>query len=170
MAQNYVAFASTGIRRIAAPPDRRPKVPPDKRFKVVSLAVLLEEIESNAHLLTFKRFENLYRRNVRRQAQYDWKKHVGKKHKVVPQSLVQRDLKRVVNATEKVRRLVNKSVAHNEEDRRLRGTQRFVDINRSIDVLHRIFTRYHLLITAREPPDVGDVFADVEDDLGRIWP
>lgn len=46
-----------------------------------------------------------------------------------------------------MRRLVNKRIAHRAADGKLRRPRKFGELDTSVDVIEKVFCKYHLLLT-----------------------
>jgi hypothetical protein len=165
MAQNYVAFAATAIRRMVEPPK--------PGWKSVSLIILLTELAANDTLLTRHQFSGLYKNSVARLfADRDFATVTGSKTATsLSATRIKRDIRALKAASTKIKKLVDKVVAHTEEDRRKVPSVRFGQIDRAINLLEAAFKRYRLFLTG-----IGsNAFLplhdfDVVEDLRRIWP
>jgi len=161
MVQGYVAFASTGIRRMM----ERPR----SSWTSVSLVILLEDLKDHDTILTRNRFRGMYPRKVPMHfADRDFDAIVRRKGaKQMTGSRIKRDIDALKKATKPIRKLVNKVVAHTEADRRRIGKAQYGQIDTSIDLLHETFRRYCSLIKGSvcAPPE-----EDVRNDIAKIWP
>ncbi|MEZ6073970.1 MAG: hypothetical protein R3C10_27740 [Pirellulales bacterium] len=164
MVQNYVAFASTAIRRIT----ERPKV----RWSSISLRILLEDLADNDSVLTRQRFKSLYRNSVAlRFADRDFNgiaRSQSASH--ITASRIRRDINAITRICAPVERLTNKVVAHTEADRRKVGKIKYDQIDEAIDLIEVAFQRYSLLICGSicNPLVPLDDF-DVRPELKKIW-
>lgn len=169
MVQNYVAFASTAIRRMI----ERPRKHPDRKWRSISLVILLEDLAANDVVLTRERYCKLYK-NPKTSGHADSHFNTisrNKKASHVTAARIRRDIKAIEVACAPVERLVNKVVAHTETDRRKVGKVKFGEINNAIEVLEEIFQRYSLLINGRVcRPTVPFDSINVKLDLKKIWP
>ena len=162
---NYVAFATTTIRRIVEPPN--------KRWKSVSLRILLEDIATNSQQLTRKRYKSFYNGSrAARWADHHFNELVGNKRALfISENAVRRDIKRLERACSAVHRMVNKVVAHTELDRRklVRVKQR--DLEAASKVIVGLFEKYSRLINGNVcSPIVPLQDISVMSDLKKIWP
>jgi hypothetical protein len=165
MAQNYLAFAATAIRRTGEPPKAN--------WKSVSLIILLTELAAHDSLLTRERFRGLYKNRVaKRFADRDFSKITGSKAATsMSEAKINRDIRSLKAATKKMKKLVDKVVAHTEEDRRKVPRIQYSEIDKAIDLLEATWKRYSLLLNGSCPsPIVPFSDLDVVQDLKRIWP
>jgi hypothetical protein len=167
MRQNYVAFASTAIRRMVEPPQKKPK----PRQRSVSLVILLEDMATNDTVITRRRFRAMYRNPIARQfADRDFDSITRRRAApYLSASRIRRDIREMKGTCAPVIRLVNKVVAHTEEDRRRIGKLKYGQVDRAIDLLEATFRRYSLLLEGRYTESPTKDF-DVESDLKLIWP
>jgi len=165
MAQNYMAFAATAIRRMVEPPK--------DSWKSISLIILLTELAANDSLLTRERFRALYKNSVAvRFADRDFVKVTGSKSATTMSAArINRDIRALKTASKRIKKLVDKVVAHTEMDRRNVPRVQYGQIDNAIDLLEATFRRYCLLLTGRCPnPIVPLDDFNVAEDLKRIWP
>jgi len=165
MGQNYVAFAATAIRRMVEPPKAS--------WKSISLIILLTDLAANDSLLTRERFRELYKNSVaKRVADRDFATITGSKAATnMSAARINRDIRALKAASKKIKKLVDKVVAHTEADRRKVPRVQYSEIDKAIDLLEAAFKRYHLLLNGSCPDPIVplDDF-DVVQDLKRIWP
>ncbi|MEX2141710.1 MAG: hypothetical protein WD894_20765 [Pirellulales bacterium] len=164
MANNYVAYAATAIRRIAEPPNRR--------WEVISMAVLLHELAANNQLLTRERFVAGYKRKIVRErfANRDFDRLIGRAGaRLFPRNVINKDIRRLKRAVKPVKSLVDKVIGHTQE-KRFRTKVFYRDLNASIDTIAELFQKYNQLITGSKPSLEHEHLVDVEDDRRKIWP
>lgn len=180
--QCYVAFAGTGIRRAVEAPPSPPKakacpkcghVMPARKPKPessISLVVLLEELKKHPSLLTRKRFRRLCRPVAERFAD-EWFDRIAGRHGAteVSATVIDRDVLRLKRQTKRVKRLVNKLIAHTEMDRRRIGRHRYGHLNSAINVLFDVYRKYYLLLQGKQPSFPVEDF-DASEDFAKIWP
>jgi hypothetical protein len=182
MAQGYVAYACTTIRRLSEPPKNgNPPKDPKKDPKLcISLIILLREIQNHASLFTRSRLRNIYvRANQSRPKVFEQVadrdfNEVAKNARApfLPPRRVDEDLKAISRATRSIERFVDKTIAHHERHRRRVGRPiRYGEIDRAIDVLLDCFRRYSLFVAGRWcNPEIDDADLDIRPDLARLWP
>src|SRR5271157_1009868 len=86
-------------------------------------------------------------------------------------SRISRDIKELERACAAVHRLVNKVVAHTEEDRRKIGRMRYGDFDKAIDKIVVTFDRYALLLNGKNSqPLVPLDDYDISESLKLLWP
>ena len=138
MMQGYVAFAATAVRRMVEEPSTK------KGWRSVSLVVLLRDLAVNDNELTIERHRWLYRHSVAvRFADRDFARITrNKKASSLSADRINRDILGLKRAAEPIRRLVNKIIAHTEEDRRLRGKMTYRKLSNAIDLFADTFKNY----------------------------
>lgn len=72
----------------------------------------------------------------------------GNGRHALSQQAIRGDLRAIEDATERVRRLVNKRIAHRAAQGKLRRPPKFSELDAALDVIDRVFCKYHLLLTA----------------------
>jgi hypothetical protein len=173
MAQNYVAFVTTTIRKMVEPWK--------KNRESISLVILLEQLEQNNTLLTREWFRQLYENSVDKrfadrafaEADRAFAEIAGDATAtIVPVARIERDIEDLKDATKDITTLVNKVIAHTKEDRRKVPLVRFGQLGKAIDLLHTTFRRYRLLLNGNgsNPIVPLNYFDCVKEDLKLIWP
>ena len=165
MGQNYVAFAATAIRRMVEPPKTS--------WKSISLIILLTDLAANDSLLTRERFRGLYENSVAKPfADRDFATITGSKAATkMSAARINRDIRALKAASRKIKKLVDKVVAHTEADRRKVPRVQYGEIDKAIDLLEQTYRRYFLLLSGSCPNPIVPLDAfDVAPDLKRIWP
>jgi hypothetical protein len=167
MQEGCVAFAATRIRCMIEEPRRK------SSWKSISVVILLEELKTNHAALTRERLRRMYRGRVRVAfADRDFDRIAREKGATcISSTRIERDIAAIKRAASPVKRLVDKQVAHTEEDRRRVGKCKYSDLDSAIDLLEETFRRYRGLIYGSYPsPLVSLRDYDVGDDLSKIWP
>jgi hypothetical protein len=161
----HIAFAATAIRRVTEKPQ--------SRWDSISLRILLEDMAKHDSLLTRERFEAMYRKpTTEKFAVRDFDRVAGKRGAPrVESGRILKDIHRLEVTCEPVNRLVNKIVAHTEEDRRKIGRLSYGDLDKAISKIVNVYQRYALLLTGRvcEPLVPLDGY-DISDSLNLLWP
>jgi len=175
MDQGYVAFAATRIRCMIEQPRRQPKKLKQRRgWKSLSLVILLEKLKTNHAVFTRERFRRMYRRAGvhERLADRDFDRIARKRGAIyIARARIERDIAALKRVAAPVKRLVDKVVAHTEEDRRRVGKCSYNDLDKAIDLLEETFCRYRSLIHGSCPDLLGSLKGlDVTNDLLKIWP
>jgi len=73
---------------------------------------------------------------------------VGKGRLFLSQQAIRADLRTLEDASERVRRFVNKRVAHRTKPGEIRRLPKFNELNAALDKLDEVFCKYNLLLTA----------------------
>jgi hypothetical protein len=181
MAQSYVAYACTTIRRLVEPPKKSPPKSPKKDPKLcISLVILLREVQDNAALFTRDRLRRVYTRGNRSRTEvfecvadqvFDDVVQ-NSRAQSLPPARIDRDVRAISRATRSIERFVNKKIAHHERHSgRVGRPIRFDEIDGAIRVLVDYFKRYSLFVAGRwcDPRLEGDDW-DIRPDLKRLWP
>jgi hypothetical protein len=166
MDEGYVAFAATRIRCMIEEPN--------PRWRSVSLVILLRDLRQHHAKLTRERFRRMYRRHRVSDSSADRDFDAiarSRRAACVSSTRIERDIAALKRAAAPVKRLVDKVVAHTEQDRRRVGSCKYNDLDKAIHLLEETFRRYRLLIHGSCPdPLVRLDDFDVTDDLRKIWP
>jgi len=148
MVQTYIAFAATAVRRLAEPRPKNPR----KGQRTLSLVILLEELLDNFKDLSRSSYIAQYPKNsiVYPLAGKHFDEIAGRKNsRHMPASRLRADIAKLKRAAAPTKRLVDKVIAHTEEDRRRKGRPTLEKIDKAIDLVVEVYERYHLLLTAR---------------------
>jgi hypothetical protein len=73
---------------------------------------------------------------------------VGKGRDILKQGDIRSDLRTLEDSSERVRRFVNKRVAHRAPKGQLRQLPKFNEVDEAMDTIDRLFCKYNLLLTA----------------------
>ena len=74
---------------------------------------------------------------------------VGKGHSCLPQRAIRADLRKLEDASERVRRFVNKRIAHRTSQGEIRRLPKFNEVDAALDTLDQICCKYNLLLTTQ---------------------
>ena len=74
---------------------------------------------------------------------------VGKRVQVLGQRAIRTDMRRLENASERVRRFVNKRVAHRTLRGKIRRLPKFDEVDAALVALDKVFCKYNLLLRAQ---------------------
>ena len=74
---------------------------------------------------------------------------VGKGRSCLQQQAIRADLRKLEDASERVRRFVNKRIAHRTKPGEIRRLPKFNDVDTALDKLDQVFCKYNLLLTAQ---------------------
>jgi len=163
--QVHTAFVTTAIRRIVEKPSRF--------WKSISLRILLEDMAKNDIELTRERYLALYRGSSKKRfGNRDFNRIAREKGAIkLTSRRINRDIEELDQACESVYRLVNKVVAHTEEDRRKIGRTKYRDFDKAIKKIVVTFQRCALLLNGKtsEPLVPIDDY-DISDSLNLLWP
>ena len=144
----YSKTTSIGVRRQL-----------DTRSDVITLGRLLSEIQRTPTILSLKRFENFYTKDLRNQTEEDrmfynfekkraekeFKKFSGKLKTHVDPDCVSQDLTLLSKACKPILKYVNKRVAHRDK-KEFTTLPTYNDLNKAIDLLLDVYKKYVLLL------------------------
>ena len=175
MALNYIAFATSWVRKIAEPPPTKSKKNAKKkndRRASLSLPKLLEELKTEPDVLSFERFGRMFRgKNVPLQMiRAQWERNFGRGDSI-SKGTIGRDIRLVEAATVRVKKFVDKQVAHTAADRRQYIQTSFGEIREAVERASRVFAKYHLLVfgTAYRLPDLAAELTTIRSLFVRLW-
>ncbi len=142
MCTNYVVTATVGIRSFT-----------DQSRDVRSLWRMLYEMLENPGVLSRRAHVALYKGikispyfNL---ANISFDNIAGKGRDAVSQQAIRNDLRALEDSSERVRRFVNKRVAHRTPQNELRRLPKFHELDQAMNTIDRIFCKYNLILTAR---------------------
>jgi len=165
MAQNYVAFATTTIRRMIEPPK--------KNLRSISLVILLKDLAAHDSILTRQQFRTMYKNSQAMQMAVRDFDEITRCETATQMTavIINQDISSLQSASKDIKEFVNKAVAHTEENRQKVPAVQYCKIDEAINLLEKTFGRYCLLLNGHcaDPIVPLDGF-DVVDDLKRIWP
>ncbi len=174
MAQGYVAFALTAIRRLA----EFPKSNTPKSREIVSLPTLLMDIQANAHLITRKHQRQRYKKAMKHAPEFSYISAADRVHDAVSNgddvlqaASVERDLRLINRAVRRIGKLTDKVQAHIERDRRrIPRNFGFEEVDVAIKVLFDALEKYSLCLFGKGVliPEIEDF--SIVDDLRKVWP
>ncbi len=149
-------------------PGRLSKV---RGWRSVSLVALLEDLAANESVLTRERFRSLYKPPIpRSRADQDFARIVrSKSQRRMTASRIQRDIKAIKKASDPIKRLADKSVAHTDRDRRTIGKVSLAQLDKAICLLHEAVDRYHFLLHGMRPSLIPLDEFDVSEDVDRLF-
>ncbi len=73
---------------------------------------------------------------------------VGVNRQYLGQRAIRSDLRKIEDASEKIRRFVNKRIAHRAPPGQLRENPTFDELDMALDVIDEVFCKYQLLLKA----------------------
>lgn len=136
MITNHIAASSLGVRRFA-----------DMDRRSISLGRLLFELLEYPGVLTREWHRTLYR-TAPFMADRTFDNIAGRRRTHLGPRVVRRDLRRLEQAVDRVRRFANKRIAHATQDGAIRRPPTFADLERALSVLDELVKRYRTLLTA----------------------
>lgn len=134
---NYVEALSIGVRRFV-----------DSSDDVHSLWRLLYEILEHPGVINRRAHRALYGALGSRRADSTFDNLVGRGRNVLSQRAVRSDLRTVEDAHARIRRFVNKCVAHRTSPGAIRRPPTYGDLDSALRAFDRILCKYNTLLTA----------------------
>jgi len=151
---NYVSRMSVGIRRLT-----------DKRHGTVSLYRLIEDIANNPQAMSRDYFLKRYPRRLRDNAlaSRDFDRFANRGQKFINHRKLRRDLENPLKKTERIKKFVNKWIAHHDEHRstKMRRFPTFNELDEALTLLDETACKYYGLINNRK---VDTFFASIHFD------
>ncbi len=142
MCTNYVVTASIGIRSFT-----------DQSKGVRSLWRMLFEMLEHPGVLSRSAHVALYKKAAISPhfdlANISFNNIAGKGRTSVSQQAIRTDLRALEDSSERVRRFVNKRIAHRTPQNELRRLPKFHELDQAMDTIDRIFCKYNLILTAK---------------------
>jgi len=134
---NYIVSICLGIRRLS-----------DVRSDSLSLGRLLREVELRPEIISRASYRALVRRKhvSAQDADYTFDLHVGRKHSHVSKNAVTAEIGRLERSDTRIRKLVNKRLAHNAPFSQMRRPPTFQEIEDSLEEFDKLLVKYEALI------------------------
>lgn len=132
---NYVTAIAMGIRRQL-----------DCDYRSISLGRLLREVEHRPELISRRSYRAMMRRKGLSPVEADemLRRRIGPK--AFTAAIATRDIRRVERAEERIRKLVNKRIAHTGVQSALRKPPTFQQIEHAVEEIDQIFVKYDAII------------------------
>jgi hypothetical protein len=137
MCDNYNIALTVGLRRFD-----------DQDLRSRSLWVMLYEILKNPGVINRNTHLKLYNKDQKNLGNATFDTLVGSSKERLSQKKVRSDLKALEDAAERIRRLVNKRIAHFTKPGGIKKIPTYVELDNLLDVIIKILGRYNLLLTA----------------------
>lgn len=140
MCRNYVVTVAVGVRSFM-----------DQSRDSHSLWRLLYEVLENPGVINRATHVQMYRSTPigTELGHMSFNSVVGKGRRYLSQHAVRADLRKLENASERVRRFVNKRIAHRTNPGEIRRLPRFSEVDAALDKIDTVFCKYNLLLTAQ---------------------
>jgi len=133
----HVNDMTLGIRRLV-----------DWDSRSISFIRLIEEIKDHPEVLTRRRYVALYRTGLKRLGHRDFDRFARPGRNEINPALIARDRQALVKAQERLRRFVNKHVAHRSRYP-MRRLPTYADLDACVDPLEGLLKKYVLLLEAQ---------------------
>ena len=141
MCTNYIVAVSIGIRTFT-----------DQRRDVHSLWRMLYEMLEHPGVLNRRAHKALYRGTPVTPsfdlANRSFDNIAGKGRNEILQRDIRKDLRNLEDSSERVRKFVNKRIAHRTPTGQLRRLPKFDELDEAMDTIDQIFCKYNLVLTA----------------------
>jgi hypothetical protein len=139
MCQNHVVAVSVGIRSFV-----------DQRIDSRSLWRMLYEILEHRDSITRDFHVQMYARAPGLEYGHrTFDNVVGRGRTTLRERDIRSDLRRIENASERVRRFVNKRIAHRTAPGEMRRLPKFNELDAALTALDEVLCKYNLLLTAQ---------------------
>ncbi|TAM45086.1 MAG: hypothetical protein EPN55_09555 [Gammaproteobacteria bacterium] len=139
MCRSHMIAMSVGVRT---------HVDFDKRSH--SLARMLYEMLERPRVITREWHVRMYRNAPigEELGHMSFNSSVGRGKSFLPQGVIRADLRRIEDASERIRRFVNKRIAHRANRGAIRRAPRLNELDSALRTLDEVFCKYNLLLTA----------------------
>jgi hypothetical protein len=140
----YSSSMAVAVRRLA-----------DRDKGSISFHTLLDDIKTNPTVISRTRFKQLFVDGNYREylADADFDRYVGIGNENLSLSVVQNEIDELIRKTAKLRRYVNKRVAHHDE-KEFNDIPKYSDLDEAIDFLGSLYKHYFLIIKCLDPGDL----------------
>ena len=138
MCWNYVSAVSTGIRGFV-----------DQHHESRSLWRMLYEILDNPGVLDRETHARMYARGPGIAFGRDCFNAASGGRAVISQASIRSDLRRLENASDRIRRFVNKRIAHRTNPGQIRRLPTFNEVDAALQAIDAILVKYNFLLTAQ---------------------
>jgi len=136
---NYFATTSVAIRRLT-----------DEDSRSVSLTRFLKDLEKHSAAVTRLSHVCRYPAWIKEAGNTCFDHLAGRGRQSLDPAIPHGDLEQIRDAEKRIRRFVNKRIAHLDKRNRRFRPQQFNELDSVIGVLERMFLKYKLLLTARD--------------------
>lgn len=140
MCSNYIVAVTVGIRGFT-----------DQSGQSQSLWRMLYEMLENPRAIDRGTHVRMYRGSPVGEhfGHITFDNVVGEGRRYLPEQALRSDLRMIEDASERVRRFVNKRVAHRNPPGKIRRLPKFRELDEALDTLDQVFCKYNLLLTAQ---------------------
>jgi len=142
MCRNYIVSIAVGARRFT-----------DQHHKSRSLWRMLYQILENPGVINRSAHITLYTgiSKEMNMGNLTFDNVVGEDKKYLMQNQIRADLRKIEDANERVRKFVNKKIAHHASPKSIRRLPTFNELDFGLDTIDKILCKYTLLLTAVSP-------------------
>jgi hypothetical protein len=140
LGRNYGLASAAAVRRLT-----------DNRPDSISLVRLLTQISQDPSVISRRSFVSMYQASMRNLAYQKFNELTGNRNVLfLPKKSVDKDLKDVRRVSARLRKFVNKRLAHLDQKNSLRKLPTFNDLHFVMKTLERIGSKYRFLLRAIE--------------------
>ena len=126
----------------------------DNRLDSISLVRLLKEISEDPSVVSRRSFVSRYQKSMRSSAHQKFDQLAGNPGApFLAKKNVDKDLKELLTVSARLRKFVNKRLAHLDQKNKLRKLPTFNDLHFIMKTLERIGSKYRFLLTASTTQD-----------------
>lgn len=135
---NYAARVAIGVRRLD-----------DHGKEATSLYRLIKNIAENRQAITRDYFISRYPKWMKEEgfADRDFNKFANKGDKLISLAKLNKDIEKLEEETDRIRRFSNKWIAHCDLKSRIRRLPTFEDVDKALKFIDGTFCKYYLLLT-----------------------
>jgi hypothetical protein len=155
----YGNLAAVGIRRVL-----------DRNEATYSLRVLLRKLANNPQVISRRSFVAGYASFLKEKAHADFDALAGPGAPHLPASIPQRDLRRLDRMEARIKRLVDKFIAHRDRKQRNWRHNTYQELRQAITELDELCRRYLLILfhTGRDSLLEGHI-TKIDGDCEKLW-
>jgi hypothetical protein len=140
LGDTYISYTLIGLRR---------QIKKDNQS--ISFVRLLDEIAKNSEILSRDFFRSLYSSPIITKLpdlpDIDFDKYCGSSADHISREMVENDIKKIKDGAIKCEEIADKRIAHRDK-RGLKNLLRFGDVDECIDLIDKLYCKYHLIFTA----------------------
>lgn len=143
LSRNYGLASAAAVRRLT-----------DNRSDSISLVRLLKDISKDPSVVSRRSFVSRYQKSMRSFAHQKFDQLTRNPGApFLPKKTVDKDLQELLTVSVRLRKFVNKRLAHLDQMNRLRKLPTFKDLHFVMKTLERIGSKYRFLLTASTTQD-----------------
>ena len=138
LVDNYVDSITIRVRRLT-----------DHDTRCISLYRLIEDISKNHEAITRDYYVSRYHKQMREEgfADRDFDRFANKGNNLISEYKLRKDMRRLDKNTDRIRKFVNKWIAHCDLQHKKLTARTHKDINDSLKSIDELFCKYNMLVT-----------------------